>query len=74
VQASKPQCESKKGGGGACPIKSSLAGVSAHARQVAKAMERNCCSVQYALEQAPRVKCKCFQPLCVCYPIRIPQS
>lgn len=50
-KASKPQCESKKGGGGACPIKASLAGVSAHARQVAKAMERNCCSVQYALEQ-----------------------
>ena len=47
--------ESKKEDGGACPLKSSLAGVSARARQVAKAMERNCCSVKYALEQASRV-------------------
>ena len=57
MQASTPQCEGKKlkkEDGGACPVKSSLAGVSARARQVAKAMERNCCSVQYALEQAPR--------------------
>ena len=57
-QASKPQCESKKhkkeGNGDACPVKSSLAGIAARARQVAKAMERNCCSVKYALEQAPR--------------------
>lgn len=45
----------KKEDGGACPLKSSLAGVSARARQVAKAMERNCCSVKYALEQASRV-------------------
>ena len=45
----------KKEDGGACPLKSSLAGVSARARQVAKAMERNCCSVKYAKEQASRV-------------------
>jgi len=54
LKASTPQCEGKKlkkEDGGACPVKSSLAGVSARARQVAKAMERNCCSVQYALEQ-----------------------
>jgi len=54
LKASKSQCESKKhkkGDGDACPVKSSLAGVAARARQVAKAMERNCCSVQYALEQ-----------------------
>lgn len=54
LKASKPQCESKKlkkGDGDACPVKASLAGVAARARQVVKAMDRNCCSVQYALAQ-----------------------
>ena len=64
--------ESKKKDGGACPLKSSLAGVSARARQVAKAMERNCCSVKYAKEQAPRVNVSHRHPPLASWPMALP--